>query len=89
MGAKRTTPKPLRQEEIFKALMVALVAGAMDDVTNSTNTSGVLSDGALIACLTNGIPPDHQIAVMNALAELVKQINIQTALIERRGICPN
>lgn len=90
MGMKRTVvPTPRRQEDIFKALMIALVMGAMDDLANGTHTHSVLSDSAMVACLSNGIPPEHQIAVMGALAELVAQINIQASKIQSRGICPN
>lgn len=87
---KRTyVPKPMRPETVFKALMIALILGAMDDLENNTHNHAILSDSAMQACLSNGIPPEHQIAVMHALAELVAQVNIQTSKIESRGICPN
>lgn len=88
MSAKRTM-KPRKQEDIFRVLMVALSLGIVEDMKHGTDNSALLFEVTMSACLDQGIPPEHVIAVTNALLELMQTVNVHIGQIQRRGECPN
>lgn len=82
-------PMPMRQHALFRRLMVLLMTALLEDMQNGTDNHTLFYEGSMAACLANGIPPEHQEAVIARWAALVQTVNIEEEKIARRGECPN
>lgn len=69
--------------------MLLMLMALLEDLENGTDNYMLFFDTTMEACLAQGIPPEHQVAVMNAWTQLVTILGVEEGKIARRGISPN
>lgn len=75
----------MTQQTYFKILMYGVILGVIEDLLEDTDHHEIFFAKAVQGCLARGIPQEHAVNVLTALAELISTVDLEYTKIAQSG----